>query len=91
MGGEKTMNRLLYGPPDPKALAIDASIDCKEIREECPECNGWGRIIYFADSGEKISEEDFRTKDYKEEIIIEKCEKCEGVGFINCYIEEPIF
>lgn len=78
------MNRLLYGRPDPKGLA-----NCeKDTREFCPECDGWGRIIFFADNGEQISEEDFRTKDYDREIMIEKCERCDGTGFIDTCIEE---
>lgn len=91
MGGEKKMNRLLYGDPDPKALAHDMVM--KEKREYCPECNGYGRIIYYADTGEQITEEEFRLGNDDREMMIDQCERCEGTGFINFYIEEdnPFF
>lgn len=79
------MNRLLYGDEDPKALALDM----KEIREECSHCKGYGRIIFFADTGDVVTEEEYKTVDGDREIMMEKCEKCEGTGFINFYIEEP--
>ena len=79
------MNRLLYGFADPKAVALDM----KEIREECPDCKGYGRIIYYADTGEQITEEEFKNSDDSREMMIAQCERCEGTGFINFYIEEP--
>ena len=85
MGGEKKMNSLLYGLPDLKGMAQDM----KEHREECPLCKGYGRIIYYADTGEQITEEEFRQGNDDREMMIDQCERCEGTGFVNFYIEEP--
>ena len=79
------MNRLLYGLPDLKGMAQDM----KEIREQCPECDGYGRILFFSDTGERVSEEDFKVKTYEQDITMERCARCEGTGFLNSYIEEP--
>ena len=79
------MNSLLYGLPDLKGMAQDM----KEMRETCPECKGYGRIIYYADTGEKISEEQFKADDDSREMTIAQCPKCEGTGFLNFFIEEP--
>lgn len=79
------MNSLLYGLPDLRGMAQDM----KEIREECPDCKGYGRIIYYADTGEQITEEEFKNSDDSREMMIDRCDRCEGTGFINFYIEEP--
>lgn len=80
------MNRLLYGDEDPKALALDI----KEITEECKECYGVGTIYYYADTGEQITEEQFKNDPQDREVIMEKCPHCEGEGYLRVYIEHPI-
>ena len=78
------MNRLLYGDEDPKALALDLN----EIIEECKECKGVGKIYYYADTGEEITEEQFRNDPQDREVIIETCEFCEGEGYLRLYVEK---
>lgn len=82
------MNRLLYGPEDPKAMILDYVCS----NEPCPHCYGNGEIYYFADTGEQITYEEYMENwflnDKDREVIVETCEHCEGNGFIEVYKEK---
>lgn len=77
------MNRLLYGIDDYKPSVLDLV----ETIEDCKECYGVGTIYYYADTGEQITEEQFKNDPQDREVIIEKCEHCEGKGYLRIYTE----